>query len=74
MTNPTIRVAVIGLDHPHVFGIAHALASAGAEIAAFHQPGGGGLAGVFASAYADAKAIRLACTSNYHTFLIDALG
>jgi uncharacterized protein (DUF1330 family) len=24
--------------------------------------------------YAEAKAIRLSCTSNYHTFVIDALG
>jgi predicted dehydrogenase len=55
MTVPTTRVAVIGLDHPHVFGIAHALVSAGAEIAAFHQPGGEGLALLFAGAHPGAK-------------------
>ena len=53
---PPIRVAAIGLDHGHIFAMAHAVASAGAELVAYH-PAEGGLAQVFAKAHPDARAV-----------------
>lgn len=53
---PPVRVAAIGLDHGHVFGMAHAVVSAGAEMVAFH-PREGGLAGIFAKAHPAARAV-----------------
>lgn len=51
---PPVRVAAIGLDHGHVFGMVHAVVSAGAELVAFY-PGEGGLAAIFAKAHPDAR-------------------
>ena len=58
MTNerPPVRVAVIGLDHGHIFGMAHSVVAAGAELVAFH-PAEGGLAGIFAKAHPNARAV-----------------
>ncbi len=51
---PPVRVGVIGLDHGHIFGMAHAVVSAGAELVAFH-PEQGGLAEIFAKAHPNAR-------------------
>lgn len=56
---PTLRVAAIGLDHAHIFGMAHAVVAAGAELACYYPPPGGddGLAAIFARAHPDARAV-----------------
>jgi predicted dehydrogenase len=48
--------AVIGIDHVHVFGMAHACVAAGAELRAWHQPGGGGLSEAFGRVHPSARA------------------
>ena len=56
---PPVRVGVIGLDHPHIFGMLNAVVSAGAELVAFH-PGpaepASPLAPIFAKANPNARA------------------
>jgi predicted dehydrogenase len=54
---PPIRVAAIGLDHAHIFGMAHAVVSVGAELVSF-TPAEGGLAPLFAKAHPAARAVR----------------
>ncbi|MCP4005301.1 MAG: Gfo/Idh/MocA family oxidoreductase [bacterium] len=53
---PPIRVAAIGLDHGHIFGMAHSVVAAGAELVSFF-PSTGGLAEIFAKAHPDARAV-----------------
>ena len=35
-TEPPIRVAAIGLNHPHIYGMTHAVVRAGAQLVAVH--------------------------------------
>ncbi len=56
-SRPPLRVAAIGLDHAHIFGMAQAVASAGAELVAF-TPVEGGLTRAFAKAHPRARAVR----------------
>lgn len=56
MTEPTaVRAAAIGLNHPHVFQMAHAVVAAGAEMVAWHHPEESAMANVFAKAHPAAK-------------------
>ena len=54
-SRPPIRVAAIGLDHGHIFGMAHAVVSAGAELVSYY-PKEGGLAEIFGKAHPEARA------------------
>jgi predicted dehydrogenase len=54
---PSLRAAAIGLDHPHVFGMAKAVVAAGAELVAYF-PGEAPLAAAFAKLHPDARAAR----------------
>ncbi len=56
---PPLRAAAIGLDHPHVFGMAKALVEAGAELAAYF-PESAPLAPVFAKLHPNARPARAA--------------
>lgn len=51
---PPIRVAAIGLDHGHIFGMTQAVVSAGAELVSFF-PKEGGLASAFAKVHPEAS-------------------
>lgn len=54
-SRPPVRVAALGLDHGHIFGMAQAVVSAGAELVAYH-PAEGGFAAAFGKAHPDARA------------------
>jgi predicted dehydrogenase len=56
---PPLRAAAIGLDHPHVFGMAKAVVDAGAELVAYF-PESAPLAPVFAKLHPDARPVRAA--------------
>lgn len=51
----SVRFAVIGLDHRHIFGMVDCLRDAGGELAGFHD--GGALRDWFVEKYPDAKAV-----------------
>ena len=51
-----VRVGVIGMDHGHIFGMAHAVVSAGAELVSTF-PKNGGLAEIFAKAHPSARPV-----------------
>jgi predicted dehydrogenase len=52
-----LRMAAIGLDHNHIFGITHALQEAGAELVAYVKQDHG-LARVYGEYYADARGVE----------------
>ena len=58
MTNslPPIRVATIGLDHGHIFGMTQAVVSAGAELVSYLSAEGG-IADAYAKAHPNARAV-----------------
>jgi len=52
---PTVRVAAIGFEHPHIISMAQAVVQAGAEMVWFH-PAEGGLAELFGKLHPGARA------------------
>ena len=56
---PPLRAAAVGLDHPHVFGMAKAVVDAGAELVAYF-PESAPLAPVFAKLHPNAHPVRAA--------------
>ncbi|HSV85867.1 MAG TPA: Gfo/Idh/MocA family oxidoreductase, partial [Levilinea sp.] len=57
MTEPTIRFAVIGINHNHIFGQVNLLLRAGAEFGSFFAPEPG-LAARFGALFSDVKQAR----------------
>jgi len=54
---PSIRIAAIGLNHAHIYGVVNVLLQAGAELVVFHAAEAD-LAGPFAAAYPQAARAR----------------
>ena len=57
-SRPPVRVGAIGLDHGHIFGMTHAVVSAGAELVSYY-PGRGELAAIYAKAHPKARAVSV---------------
>ena len=54
---PPVRVAAIGLDHGHIFGMTRAVLDAGAELVWYAHPDAEGLAAAYAKAHPNARAV-----------------